>query len=152
MTQSKNVKTWQGGKSGMVSDGISLTRFNHCPEQMSAANLYYVQYEWANTMGKLIAPERLAMYCGFYAYPHRNGPSPVLNMDAQHTARHRGWCGGASNVFLGQLDMVEYLCTYTKWCTQYYVWSPTNTCETSTRKFEHVWKYIHGTLVHKFQF
>ena len=61
-----------------------------CPETMSAAKVYYVQYEWANTMGRLIAPERLALYCGRYAYPHNNEPSPVLKLDAQHTDRHRG--------------------------------------------------------------
>ena len=44
----------------------------------------------ANTMGRLIAQERLALYCGCYAYPHKNEPSPVLKLDAPHTDRHRG--------------------------------------------------------------
>ena len=150
MTQSKNVKTWQGGNLAWCQMGY-LSPYSTIVQSRWVQQLF-IMYQWANTMGKQIAPERLAVYCGFYAYPHRNGPSPMLNMDARHTTRHRGWCGGASNVFMGHFDIVQYLCTYTKWYTQYYVRSPTYTSEKKARKFEHVWKYIHGILVQQFQF
>ena len=138
-------KIWHGVRWDISHPIQPLSRADECSLSLLCSSGWIV---WANRLHQ----RGLPCIAGFYAESNRNGPSPLLIMDARHTNRHRGWCGGGINVIMGHLYMLKYLCTYPQWCKTNYVWIPNNTCERRNWKLEHDWKYILWTLVPNFQF